>query len=401
VQKKLKVALICHFRNKEIDQELNLRKTRNEMAPWITGLIKLFQNKKEIELHVISPYDYLGKQVSFEKNGIHYHFYNCGIPIYGRHWPRFFIFDYWTNFIFNKRKVRKIVKEIQPDIIHLYGAENAYYSSTIFQFKNEYPVIVTIQGFISRATEKKHYQTIKRIKTEEKIIKEFRHFGCNTNKIGQYIKKYNPGAILYWHRFPVSVEVTPHPAKKRYDFVFFARVTKDKGVEDLLEALALIKKEKGDVTLIVIGDGSIGYLGYLKKKCEDYDISNNVSWAGFLMQRNAQRLVSASRISVLPTYNDQIPGTIIESMFLKTPVIAYGVGGIPEINIKGEVIRIVEKKNIEKLAKEMLSLLKSKEQRKSMAEAAYKRVSEMFDNSQVYPDLLKAYRSVISNQPNI
>jgi len=61
LQRKIKVALVCHFRNKEMDQVLKPIKTRYEMAPWITGLIKLFHNKKEIELHVISPCDYLLK----------------------------------------------------------------------------------------------------------------------------------------------------------------------------------------------------------------------------------------------------------------------------------------------------------------------------------------------------
>ena len=54
---------------------------------------------------------------------------------------------------------------------------------------------------------------------------------------------------------------------------------------------------------------------------------------GFLKsQQDIYEHAIHSRIYVLPTYHDIIPGTIIESMFMKLPGIAYAVGGIPELN---------------------------------------------------------------------
>ena len=63
-----------------------------------------------------------------------------------------------------------------------------------------------------------------------------------------------------------------------------------------------------------------------------------------------------AKICVLPTYYDVIPGTIIESMFMKIPVVAYAVGGIPTLNDNVETVRLVDKYDINGLAKEPKSI---------------------------------------------
>ena len=55
---KLKVIWICGFSNPEIRAKLLLA-TKNkysDSAPWVTTLIKEFQNMDEIELSIISPH---------------------------------------------------------------------------------------------------------------------------------------------------------------------------------------------------------------------------------------------------------------------------------------------------------------------------------------------------------
>jgi len=85
-------------------------------------------------------------------------------------------------------------------------------------------------------------------------------------------------------------------------------------------------------------------------------------------------------------------------MFLQVPVVAYGVGGIPDLNANDEVVKIVEKGNVERLAIEMLLLIKSKENRSILAEKAFIKANEIYDNSRILPDLIKAYKSMPSQK---
>ena len=175
---KIKVVWICHFTNDEIQSLLPIWKHQDEFAPWIPNLLKGFENREDVEMHVISPHDYLKRTTKLSLRNIHFYFVPFGIPISHRHWPNFFRFDVFSNFYFFRKKIKKIVNNIKPDLINLIGAENSYYSSSILDFKPNYPILIFIQGFISEFKDepKKSMELRNRIQVEEKIFKSFKYF---------------------------------------------------------------------------------------------------------------------------------------------------------------------------------------------------------------------------------
>lgn len=393
-KKKLKVVWLCYFTNNEVQDILRPRKRIGEIAPWISNMIPLFENDPEVELHIVSEHRWISGIKRFEKNGVYYHFYNRGIPFWGRHWPGFFRFDTFNDYYLLRKTVEKIIHRIKPDIIHLHGAENEF-CNAIIQFQGKYPVLITIQGFISKSTAKSKIAELRKSK-EIEIIKTFKHFGYRTQTMGNDIKTIKPDAILHWHRYPTK-KIDPVDAEKKFDLVFFARISKDKGIEDLLQAIEIIKKEKADISLCVIGGGDYSQFKQLAKS---FGIQDNVNWAGFLpTQQDVHKLASTARLSVLPTYHDIISGTILESMFLKLPVVAYDVGSIHEVNEKEEIISLVDKQDVEGLAKAIEYLLDNDEKREEKAEKGYKRAHEMFVHSddEIRQSLLNAYHKVIED----
>ena len=396
--KKLKVVWFCYFTNQFVQDKIRSLKRINEFGPWISSLIPLFENDDTVELHVVSQHRWIRGYKSIQSKGVTYHFFNAGIPVIGRHWPGFFRFDVWSDFLVTKMYFSRIIKKINPDIIHLHGAENEF-SVAIIKFHNKYPVFITIQGFFFKSPSKKSI-TYKKSQNELQIIKMFNHFGYRTNTMGEEIKAINKNAILHWHMYPFQTKL-PVEENKKYDLVFFARVSKDKGIGDLLQAVSIVKKVKPDISLCVIGGGK---LGIWKVKAKELDLSGNVHWAGFLpTQMDVYNMASSARICVLPTYHDIIPGTIIESLFMKLPVVSYDVGSIHEINAYEKLIFLVEKFNINGLAESILLLLDDDKLRKETAEKGYVRAMEMFNagNDKIKSDLLRAYNEVIEDFNNI
>jgi glycosyltransferase involved in cell wall biosynthesis len=392
VKKKLKVVWLCYFTNQFVQDNLKPFKRIGEIAPWISNMIPLFENDDSIDLHIVSQHRWIGWNKCFKNKGVTYHFFNAGIPLIGRHWPGFFRIDIWTNFFATKLHIARIVHKIQPDIIHLHGTENEFCSS-IFQFYKIYPILITIQGFIHKSTAKS--KIVKKLILDElRIIKMFYHYGYRTKTMGDELKIINRHAQLHWHQYPMPT-IDPIKVDKQYDLVFFARVSKEKGIEDLLHAVVIIKKEKPDISLCVIGGGK---LDHWKEKANELHISNNIFWAGFLpTQKDVHKMASTAKISVLPTYNDIISGTIIESLFLNLPVVAYNVGSIHEINKFEDIITLVEKFNILELAESILKLLNDMTLREEIAKKGYKRVKEMFNSSfdVLKSELLEVYSSII------
>jgi len=399
IHKKMVVALICHFSNNEIQNIIQPWKIIPEFAPWIPQLLKIFENNNDVELHVISPHKFIYKDKSFQLRNINYYFFNAHIPFWGRHWPGFFKLDFWSDFLLNKFKVYYRIKRIKPNIIHLFGIENAYYSSSILQFKEKYPIAITIQGFNLMTYESINYQLKKSIKIESKILTTFNSYITNTETVGHDISTYNKNAKIYQTNFPIKFPQSLN-VKKKFDLVFFARVCKNKGIEDLLKAVSIIKKEYSDISLCVIGGGKMDEWITL---ANELNISNNVKWIGFLpTQNDVHQMASEARISVLPTYHDIISGTIIESLFLKIPVVAYNVGSIHEINKKEVIVTLVEKFDISGLAKSILMLLNNPKLCQEIGELGYIRANEMFNpgNNKIKIDILKAYTDIINDFQN-
>ena len=85
VEKKIKVAWICHFSNEEIRKRLHFRKDivglikkrpMIDFAQWNTYAINEFKNFNDVELHVISPHIQISSKIQeFVKDGIRYHFF--------------------------------------------------------------------------------------------------------------------------------------------------------------------------------------------------------------------------------------------------------------------------------------------------------------------------------------
>lgn len=390
---KLKIVWLCGFTNQQVQELLKPHRKVNQIAPWISGLLKIFENNNEVELHVISPHLYISRYKRFELNGITYHFINQGIPFLGIKWPTFFPADLWMDYYYIKKQVGAIIKEINPDLIHLHGAENTYHSAAIMQFEHKLPVFITVQGIINNSSSKSP-RAIRRKIREKQIYNTFKHFGIRTKTMGEDVKRFNPSAKLHWHSYKIN-EIVPVNTDKKFDIVFFARISKEKGIEDLLKALAILKINKKNISLCVIGGGNREPYKLMADKLQ---LTENIHWAGFLpTQEDVHKMASQARISVLPTYHDIISGTIVESLFLKLPVVAYNVGSINEVNEKEEIISLVEKLDVEGLAKSIEELLENPELRDERAEKGYNRAVEMFLHSdeEIRESLLNIYNHVI------
>lgn len=394
----MKVVWICHFSNREIRKQLNPRSYVADFAPWISGLLKAFQGQDEVELHVISPHKYISGIHRWESEGVHYYFFNPFIPFWGRTWPSFFRWDIWTRFLGNKRKIKRFVDEIKPDLIHLHGFENAYYSEGVMQFEHKLPVFITIQGFATKIANYQGKLIDYRKRVEYQIIENFRHFGYRTQTMKEDLLAINPDAVMHWHKYFVDYPIFPRD-NILYDIVIFAANPVSKGLADLVRALALLERDEGlEYSLLVIGSVALAARQEMDELAKETHIGDRISYLGY-METQAQALEKActSRICVLPTRNDIIPGTIVESMYLGIPVIAYDTGSIHELNTDEEHVILVQIDDIEELARQIKSLLTNPQLQRSMAEKGMIHIRKIFDNDSVFPDLLNAYRVTIAD----
>lgn len=390
-----RIVWLCHFNNRSINQLVNPQKDKQEFAPWISLLIKLMKNRDDIEIHVVSPNIYNSNYLEFNESNIHYHLFSINVPFVNIPWPWFITFT--TSFIWNKLQVRRIINRIKPDLIHLHGAENPYYSSSILQFIGKYPILVTIQGFITH-TNASGFIIRKKKMIEHTILKRVKHFGIRADFMSKTIQKFNKDATFHFHNYPVNkIENfnSCHTQDKKYDVVYFANISKDKGIEDLIEALSDVKINKPDISAVITGRCDSRYLKIVQKLISRYNLDKNIILLGFIpTQAELFKTVLTARICVLPTYHDIIPGTVIESMIHGIPVVSYEVGGLPDLNKEIESVKLVEKGDIAGLAEAIINLLEDYTAYTKYKENGYQTAKKYYDHSQIINDLLDAYTQV-------
>ena len=391
MKKKLKVVWLCNLSNREIQDIIEPHKRVNEYAPWMFMSLGIAEKDSRFEIHVVAPHVFISSEKEFELRGIHYHFYNPYIPVWGHPWPYFFDYNVLTNFRIVNRMVSRIVNRIKPDVIHLYGAENPEYSAAALDLANKYPTILTIQGFMSHSKGALNCVDRKRVEIEQKVIRRIPICFFRSHTQANSVLEFNPKIELLPNTYgSYELKYESFPEEKKYDLVFFARLCKDKGLDDLLEALHNLKSKMPDVSLCIIGGGD---MEYYKKMCKALDIERNVIWLGLLPRKDVHFNVVQARISVLPTYHDELPGTIIESMFLGVPVVTYDVDSNPEINENYEAIRLVKVGDIEALTYTLYDLLQDKGKRIALGKAGKNRAYEMFapSDEQVANQWIKGY----------
>lgn len=397
-ESKLRIVWICHFMNDNIRKVLGIKKKIKEYAPWITLGIEEVKKRDDIELHVIFPNSLIRRDMDFDDCNIHYHCIKTGIPLLKRRWPKKLRFDAFTNYYFFNLKVNRKVNRIKPDLINLHGAENAYYSSSIFNLLS-YPTLITIQGFITlnNADNIGGIEVKRRLEVEKRILRMAKNFTIEATFMGEYIKGFNPDARMFWVHCPFAKTSVVANGFKEYDLVFYAKICQMKGVEDLIKALSELKLWKHDITLIIMGSGDPGYIEYIKVIINELNLSSNIIFKGFVpTQKEMHQEAAKARISVLPTYNDTIPGTIAESMLMGIPVISYKTGGIPDLNIKGENVIIVEQGDVNRLALEIRALLDDPAKQDELSRRSREYALEEFDNSNSINKLIQAYRTILS-----
>lgn len=406
MKKKFKVIWICHFSNANIQNTLDVRKGISEFAPWISLGIEEVKKRKDIELHIVSPHRWIRSEKEFDEENIKYHFFNPGIPLCGRHWPGFFRWDLFTNFRSNRKRINRITRRINPDIIHWHGAENGYFTSSFFDLHDEFPYLLTIQGFISVQVyegsfikKNVNYELKKLLKIEESILSICKNFGIRDEEMKERILKYNPDPTFYWHEYFVNLTENINNnivEEKQYDIIFFTRIIKSKGIEDLIEAVGLLKSTFSKIKVAILGSSNPDYIILLKQLAITNNCLENLDFIGFVPNQNEiYKILNKSKLFVLPAYVGDVPSCMVESMVRKIPVISYKFGGVPYINLETTNIELVDIGNINDLASRIAYLLNNPFYAEELAKRAHKYVLSRWNNSKALDDIINAYKLVL------
>lgn len=380
--KKLKVVWVCCFSNPEVRSHLKLgldpiehfrRKllhkerfetiVQNDVALWDTRGINEFKKFDDVELHVISAASYLKySPQEFEADGIHYYFYKDDADLLWHKMRKTIDKTYLFQHKKANRYINRTIDRIQPDVIHLIGAENMY-SSFVLERPKGIPIIVYLQTLVSEPgflegyfMKEKSHKYVSDL--ESNVIRRCEYIGTESDTFKKYIIEHidHKANILYMN-VATNLPIQDEETTKEYDFVYFAHGIK-KACDLAIEAFAVAVKKHPNLTLDIVGKYDEDFKQQMDSRIKELGITNNVTFEGlFPTHEDAVKQVKKAKFALLPFKVDYNPTTIPEAMSLGIPVVSTRTDGIKALYKDEYNILLSDIGDHDGLAKNMLRLV--------------------------------------------
>ena len=147
-----------------------------------------------------------------------------------------------------------------------------------------------------------------------------------------------------------------------------ARLEPVKGVEYFIRAAAQLQARNLDRKLryLVVGDGSLG--ARLINLADGLGLWGKIIFTGF--QRDVFKYLTATDIYVQPSLNEAMGRTVLEAQYMKLPIVASKVCGLPDMVKEGVTGLLVPPGDPGALAAALESMIKDDRLRERMGEAA-------------------------------
>lgn len=305
-----------------------------------------------------------------------------------------------------RKKLAHVVKSISDiDIIEVgeYGAEGFYlhklnvpitlrlHTPTLLDRSTGGIKPFDVKEFHEYWVGKKELQDMKRYKYASSCSRALANW--STDNIKGFTKNvdviYNPLNINNW-------EWNETQEYKESSILFAGTVAAPKGVGDLIEAVAMLRKDNPSIVLKIAG--KLGEYGQsLKTMCKEKEYD----WCEFLGHISRQKLQSLYRetkVACFPSWWENMPMVCLESMSTGNVTIGSRYGGMAEIITEGKDGYLIEPRNIENMVLKLKSAIDlTAKEVQNMRSAAYHTIETKFSGDIIASQLENHYRKVIED----
>ncbi|WKA53863.1 glycosyltransferase family 4 protein [Planococcus shixiaomingii] len=179
---------------------------------------------------------------------------------------------------------------------------------------------------------------------------------------------------------------------------FVGRMTKDKGIEEMVEAFLELQKAHANLRLLIIGNYEEG--DPVSEKVKQEVISNpNIIHAGF--QKDPVPFYYLMNIFVFLTKREGFGNVSIEAALTGLPVIASNVTGAKDTIIDGKTGYLVDVTSNKDITEKINSLVSNSELRNQMALNGKKWAEENFSNEQIWHEMNRYYQTLLASKVGV
>lgn len=283
---------------------------------------------------------------------------------------------------------KKELKKIKPDLVITYTIKPNVYGGIVCRHL-KIPYAVNITGLGSAFERSKALRMIAIVLNKIALKRAKVVFFENTDNRDAFVRAGIIGkektCILHGAGVDVNYfSYQPYPNDQDFRFLFIGRVMKEKGVNELFEAMEQLRMDGINCTLDILGGMEEDY----KEKISHYEKEGWLFYRGF--QNDVRPFIARCHCFVLPSWHEGMANTNLESASSGRPVITTCIPGCMEAVKDGISGFLCEKQNSHDLYETMkLFLGLSYEKRKAMGLAGRNHMIDCFEKTKVVNETIR------------
>ena len=259
---------------------------------------------------------------------------------------KFSVFSQW----------RRTIKKLKPDILHANNSRAAFYAGVAGK-QLGIPVIF-------------HCRVSDHDGLMDKLLQRLVNvIVCNSEAVAQRFVGFPKPVQVIYNGLPITPYPNlpnPLPSAERY-MLFVGRLTEEKQLEHAMHTFASLADKHTGLHFVIVGGAGPedeGYVQTLKDKFMGKYWLPRVHWLGHC--HDVTKWYVHAQFLILTSKHEGFGRVLVEAMAQSTPVVAYAVGGVPEVFEDGKQGYLIEPNQQQALVKACETLLDDENKRVCM-----------------------------------
>jgi glycosyltransferase involved in cell wall biosynthesis len=289
----------------------------------------------------------------------------------------------------------------RPDVVHHFTIKPVIYGSLAARLAGVPRVVNTITGlgFVFIEEGKAWLRCL--VEWQYRLALACAH--CTFFQNGDDLRLFRARHLIRWEKtvlllgsgvdcqFFAPTIITESAPTLPLTFLMVARLLREKGVEEFIEAARRVKRNFPETRFQLLGARDERNPTVVPQTDLDrWQGEGVVSWLGEVP--DVREIVGRANVVVLPSYREGTPRALLEAAAMGKPLITTDTVGCREVVVDGVSGLLVPVKDAEALAQAMVKLSQNPEMRERMGKAGREKMQREFDERLVIEKILQAYQ---------
>jgi len=353
---------------------------------WTELLVEYFSGNPEHEITLATVSPFIKYSCYFRENNVGYYYLKT---VKRARRLLFFLPDIF--------RLRRIIKEIDPDLIHVHGAEDCYALATLYSSK---PALVSIQAAFGEFA--RFYPWYSNVRLGPLLadfaLKRTSFIHTNSPYIENYYKKVINKATLFRLDMPINkvfFEVENIPDEDVLTFVGSSLTLK--GADTLIKIAGKLKNSFPRLIVNIIGYITPDLFAYLKKLALEHGVWENTRLIGALDTPAISKYLAKTKVFVVPTRCDIYGVSLAEALCAGVPVVSSNIMGVPYV-VENEIDGfLLDPNDIKGFAEKINLLLSNNDLRRKMGQKGKEKAVKRWHPNIISKAYLETYKEILKD----